>query len=244
MDVEKLVGVSWPPWVAILALFGLFTPWILVYCLVVYRGFKDKAYGIPVLCICLDITWELIFSFDLVAPQPLLLELGHLLWFVIDCVILTQLLRYGPALQSNPWLRKNFYAVVFATLVLCGLGIYTFSFYFNDVYGNASAWFLALVLAALFPALFFSRPDSRGLSYGVAWWMMIGNAGAAVFCYYWWPAQFADGRLIRPPSVPEPPSYAFMNLLYVAVPLLNAVYLVLYRQRLKRLETAPPAATA
>ncbi|MCT6815694.1 MAG: hypothetical protein M3043_04720, partial [Lysinibacillus fusiformis] len=40
---------------------GLF--WIITYLLVIYKGWKDKKYGMPMVAICANIAWEFIFTF-------------------------------------------------------------------------------------------------------------------------------------------------------------------------------------
>jgi hypothetical protein len=40
---------------------GIF--WILTYVFIISKGFKDKTFGMPLIALCANISWEFIFSF-------------------------------------------------------------------------------------------------------------------------------------------------------------------------------------
>jgi hypothetical protein len=44
---------------------GIF--WTITYLLIIRRGFLDHTYGMPLIALCANLTWEFIFSF--VFPQ-------------------------------------------------------------------------------------------------------------------------------------------------------------------------------
>ena len=37
--------------------------WITVYVLMIRRGFLDKSYGMPMIALCLNVSWEFYFTF-------------------------------------------------------------------------------------------------------------------------------------------------------------------------------------
>lgn len=41
---------------------GLF--WIFTYILIIYKGWQDKTYGMPMAAICANISWEFILPFS------------------------------------------------------------------------------------------------------------------------------------------------------------------------------------
>jgi hypothetical protein len=47
----------------VLTLGGIF--WILAYVCIISKGFKDKTYGMPLIALCANNSWEFIFSFIL-----------------------------------------------------------------------------------------------------------------------------------------------------------------------------------
>jgi uncharacterized membrane protein YpjA len=214
----------------------MFGAWALAYVQILAAGFRQKTYGLPLACIFLNISWEFIFSFNLVAPAEYSLMWGNRLWFFADCVIVTQVFLYGRQSQANPWVREHFYKISIASLVASLVGLYTFAVYFNDIYGLAMSFLINFVLSLLFIPLLFSRPDLKGLPYSAAWTKMIGSVAGAVFCYLWWPMQFDQtGTLVRPPYTPQPPSSYLLYFLYLSIFVLDLTYIHLYRQRLKAL---------
>ena len=94
----------------------MFGAWTIAYGQIVLTCFRDKTYGLPLASICLNIAWEFIFSFNLVAPGEPALVWGNRLWFIVDCVIVLQVFLYGRPAQTNPWVRRHFYPITVASL--------------------------------------------------------------------------------------------------------------------------------
>jgi hypothetical protein len=64
----------------VLTIGGIF--WILTYVCIISKGFKDKTYGMPLIALCANISWEFIFSFILPPSLPQLFV--NYLWFGLD----------------------------------------------------------------------------------------------------------------------------------------------------------------
>lgn len=220
----------------------MFGAWAVAYFQILRAGFRDKIYGLPLACIFLDISWEFLFAFNRVAPLETALSWGNRLWFFADCVIVAQVFMYGRNAQSHPWVKANFYVIAVAGLGASLTGLYLFESYFQDLYGVASSFLINFVLSLTFISLLLSRPDLRGLPYGAAWSKMIGSVAGAAFCYLWWPMQFdAQGVLIRPPYLHQPPNFYFLYFLYGSIFVLDMTYIHLYRQRMRALRVAANA---
>jgi len=214
----------------------MFGAWTVAYGQIVLTGFRDKTYGLPLPSIFLNIAWEFIFSFNLVADGEPALVWGNRLWFAVDCVIVLQVFLYGPQAQLNPWIRKHFYAISLASLVGSVAGLYCFTTYIGDVYGLATSFLMNFAMSILFISLLFARPDLKGLPYGAAWAKMIGTLAGAVFCYIWWPLQFdPSGTLVRPPFIQQPPNSYLLYFLYATIPVIDGLYIYLNHQRRKEL---------
>jgi hypothetical protein len=211
----------------------MFGAWTLAYAQIVLVCFRQKTYGLPLASIFLNIAWEFLFSFNVVAPGVVALVWGNRLWFIVDCVIVLQVFLYGKQAQTNPWVRQHFYAISIASLLASLAGLYAFTTYFNDVYGLATSFLMNFAMSILFIGMLFARPDLKGLPYGAAWWKMIGTLAGAVFCYIWWPMQFENGTLIRPPGIQQPSNSNLLYFLYVTIPIIDALYIYLHRQRQK-----------
>ena len=214
----------------------MFGGWTAAYLQIVKQCHRDKTYGLPLVIIFFDVTWEFIFSFQLVAPGIPVLVWGNRLWFVGDLIIVAQVFRYGRNVQTHPWVKQHFYAVCVAGMLLAGLALYFFSRYTGDVYGLASSFMINFAMSILFINLLFSRPDLRGLPAGVGWSKMIGTASGALFCYLWWPTQFdANGVLIREPFVMKPDDFGFLYFMFLTIPVIDGLYIYLHHQQRKAL---------
>jgi hypothetical protein len=221
----------------------MFGGWSAVYFVIIRRCFKEKTYGIPVVSACTNIVWETIFTMNLAGAVNQYLRFGNAFWMIPDSLILLQIYLYGKNAQTNPWVKKNFYVIVTSTLMVSSIGIYELIRYNNDVFGVATSWTMNITVSALLLNLFFHRPDLRGVPYSATWFKLIGNVGGALFCYYWWPAQFTDHKLLtsfagQPMTVIEPLSYAYLHLLYVLCPVLDVLMIYLVWKRREELRGA------
>ncbi len=217
----------------------MYGAWTAAYLAIIAIGFQDRTYGVPLVCVCLNVVWEFIFTFEVTdARLHWFLIWGNGLWFFFDVVIVTQLFLYGKNAQVTPWARDWFYAIAGGTLLAAMVGLYTSTIYFRDVKGVASSMTMNLAMSALFIPVLFARPHLRGLSYAAAWLKLIGTAAGSVFLYYWWPAQFKEGRMITHPEIPEPPGYGYMLFLYVTIFALDCLYVYLLGQQRRKLRSA------
>ena len=92
---------------------GIF--WTATYLLIIHRSFLDHTYGMPLVALCANISWECIFSF--IYPPTIIQHVVDLVWFSLDVVLFLQLLRFGPR-EFADLSRRVFYA-------LCGLALVT-----------------------------------------------------------------------------------------------------------------------
>jgi len=161
--------------------FGMWLFWIITYILIIKQGIKDKRYGMPMVAICANISWEFIFSF--MYPLNDLQRFLTFLWFLLDIFILLQFLLYGYKEYKKIIPRKVFYTSFFITLVISFLTILAMMHEFKDMAGIYAAFFQNLMMSGLFIALFIQRGNLSGQSMGIAICKMIGTVFAAV-CFY------------------------------------------------------------
>jgi hypothetical protein len=206
----------------------MYLAWTVAYGIIIYRGFKDRSYGVPWPCIVLNVAWEAIFSFEIThAKLHWFFLWGNRFWFVFDLLIIYQLARYGRDAQVVPWLKKWFYPLFALSAVTAFAAIYTFTLYFNDVKGVASSMSMNLVMSIAFPLFHLSRPGREGLSTAAAWLKMVGTLAGSFFLAVWWPAQFVDGHLRTHPHIAEPTTYWFMYFLYTMIFVFDCIYIAL-----------------
>ncbi|MGE5845040.1 MAG: hypothetical protein ACM32K_09090, partial [Syntrophaceae bacterium] len=77
--------------------------WIIAYALIIRRGLLDRTFGMPIVAVCVNISWEFIFSFIIPhEPPQLYINIG---WFLFDLFILGQLLLFWrsefPAMEAR-----------------------------------------------------------------------------------------------------------------------------------------------
>lgn len=204
-----------PVWLGVLNILGDVL-WIVAYLLIIRQGFKDRTYGIPMLCIALNFTWEFIYAIDFPFPVHLI-EILRWVWLLCDVVIVYQLFRYGRESQTIPLIKQFFYPICIAMFVSTFLGQLAFHYSFRDSYGVQDAYMINLVMSILFVFLYFGRPDGRGLSVGAAWAKMLGTgilSAGSIFMIKHWLAN------------------SFMVYLYVTIFIFDVTYLaLLYRNR-------------
>jgi len=188
--------------------------WMLAYIFTIRVGFRDHSYGIPLVAVCLNFTWEFIFSL-VFRPKSKLRMVLTLLWLAIDSVILYQLFRWGAGDQVL-WIRAHFVAVVIGTLVLAAIGHITFNYTYQEHGGQEGAFIINLVMSILFVFLFFDRPGLRGLSYAAAWLKMIGTLILSL-------GNFAL-------MYKEPKKYCFFFFLFATIFLFDVLYVYLMTQ--------------
>lgn len=162
-----------PIWLGIINILGDVL-WIIAYILTIRKGFQDKTYGIPMLCIALNLSWEFIYAAIFTYPNNII-QILRWIWFITDCVIAYQLFRYGRAWQTIPLIRKYFYPLCVLMFLSAYVGQLTFHYSLADQWGMLDAYMINLVMSMLFVWMYFGRPAEKGLSIGAAWAKMLGT---------------------------------------------------------------------
>ncbi len=170
---------------------GLF--WSLAYILIIIRGFKDKTYGIPLFVLCVNISWEFIFSFILPSTKPQIYI--NYAWLALDVFIMIQFLKFG-MLEFPSLSNKQFYSV-FLLALATGFGLtLSITYEFNDLEGVYAAFGDNLLMSILFIVMLFRRGNLRGQSIYIALFKMLGTASTSVAFYLYEP--IAQGSVLLP----------------------------------------------
>ena len=160
---------------------GLF--WTLTYILIIRRGFLDQTYGVPLVALCINISWEFIFSF--VYPPGGAQHVVNIIWFSLDAIIFFTLLRYGPR-EFADLSKAAFYVMVGLALVttFCTVLFMTNEF---DPHGAYSAFIDNVLMSTLFIAMLYARKSLRGQSLSIAVSKMLGTGMASLAVYLYSP---------------------------------------------------------
>ena len=213
--------------------------WSVAYILIIVRGFRDRTFGMPILALCLNISWEFIGGFVFLPVSPVSASLSRayrILWFALDTVILAQVLVYWrrehPSLR--PWQFLSFFGV---SLAICFTGVLTMDIDLRnlglvDLWGQGdemgpylSAFIMNLAMSFLFISMIHTRGSVRGQSVYIAVSKAVGSVCANLFF------MFLTGQ-IRGAGVPY---RGFTELMwpffYVSVLILDVTYAVLVYRR-------------
>ena len=195
---------------AILALAGSIF-WLIAYVLMIRKGFQDSTYGIPLLAIMLNFTWEIIYT-TIYPPSARGEWWLRLIWLVADVPNVWLLVRFGRASQKIPYIRAHYYVALVATFVLCFVGHLGYHDIGAYMGGTQSAYIINYVMSVLFVFLYFDRPDAKGLSYGGAWTKMLGTACLSLANIPVWPQDPRCSPLL--PLLPLRRMLSFRRVLY------------------------------
>lgn len=119
----RLVAVDWKPpnghvmpiTDALSAACGIL--WAVSYVLLTLRAFKDRSYGMPIFALCLNITWELTYSF-IYPPDPFN-ALFFALEAVVDVFLFVATVRYG----KHEWKHSPLVANNLALILVFSAGV-------------------------------------------------------------------------------------------------------------------------
>jgi hypothetical protein len=151
--------------------------WTITYLLIIRRGFLDHTYGMPLVALCANLSWEFVFSF--VFPHGPVQRPVNIVWFSLDLIILYQLLRFGPG--EFPRLpKKLFYGMVALALSAAFFAVVSITLEFEDFDGAYSAFGQNLMMSVLFIVMLHNRESSRGQSRSIAITKMGGTSLASV----------------------------------------------------------------
>lgn len=163
--------------------------WTITYVALVYRGFKDKSYGMPLVPLALNFAWE--FTFSLIYPPHVsggLATAINAVWMICDIGVVITFLLYGYRYFENSfkisktqWIALIVVAFTFSFGIMISGGPFfgQFESYFrNEIFEGAK--FIAniqnLVISVCFVLMFWQRQSSEGQSFTIAWAKWLGTS--------------------------------------------------------------------
>lgn len=216
-----------PVEIALVLLGTLF--WNVSYGIIIRNGFRYRYVEMPYLAGASNFAWELVWGFFVVTNMGRLFAWGLRGWFFMDVLIFGLLLRYGhkqiidrPVQRYYLWIKLSvFIAWIPAFYCFYGEG-------YDTRMGATSAYLITVIMSALYIQHIVSQPTGSVFSAASGWCQFIGNTLMSVFVWL------------------KYPGLHFLQLLTVAVFVLNAIYVILQRNYAKRLRptVAPAGAVA
>ncbi|WP_332990339.1 transmembrane-type terpene cyclase [Scytonema sp. PRP1] len=153
--------------------------WLLAYVGMIWRGFKDKLLGTPMLAISGNLAWELTFAFLYPTPSKSI-QYGATFWFLIESILAWQCFLYGYKDYKSQFIKKNF-SVIFVTLTAIMLLVTVLLTYqFNDSIGVYTGLAANALLSFFLIDLLIRRDDVCGQSLCIAVSKWIGSLAFAL----------------------------------------------------------------
>ncbi|KAK4231861.1 hypothetical protein QBC38DRAFT_464771 [Podospora fimiseda] len=95
-----------------------FLLWSACYILMTRRSFATKSYGMPLLALATNVSWEIVNLFY-VCEMPLE-KIGLVMWLVLDLPLVWATIKFGPEEWKGRWIGRNIgYVLVVLTAIGC-----------------------------------------------------------------------------------------------------------------------------
>ncbi|KAK3317802.1 hypothetical protein B0T19DRAFT_297840 [Cercophora scortea] len=164
------------------------TLWTIAYVLYIKQGFKDKSYGMPIVALCANIGWELIYG--VFFPPSVAEMLMFVPWFFIDLVVVYTTIKFGPEQwKQSPLVANNLKTILgFGTVIsfLLHLALIKTCASPDDA-GFWSGFSCQILLGFSSVAHLLSRDNTSGHSWSIWWCRRIGSFAATVlFTWRYW----------------------------------------------------------
>jgi hypothetical protein len=196
---------------------GIF--WSIAYLLIIRRGFKDRTFGMPLVALCANISWEFIFSFVYPHPAPQLYV--NIAWFLLDLAIVFQFLRFGQRGFDSLLPKGSLYPFSILSLIISFFVIAGITLEYKDWNGMYAAFGQNLMMSILFVFMLRRRNDLSGQSIYIAIFKMLGTLLSSILFY-----------IHYPPSL-------LMSSLYISIFVFDVVYIVMLYAKHKELGIQP-----
>jgi hypothetical protein len=156
---------------------GIF--WTATYILIIRQSILDRTYGMPLVALCANISWEFIFAF--LIPPGIVQHIVNIVWFSLDLGILVCFLYYGRK-EFVGLSQTAFYTMFTLTLATSFAAVLLITLEFHDS-GTYSAFGQNLMMSTMFLAMLYRRGSLRGQSLAIAICKGLGTLAASLAFY-------------------------------------------------------------
>lgn len=163
----------------LLGAFGGFC-WILAYVFIIYRGIKDKSYGMPLIPLVLNFGYEFVYSFCYPVNQ-----LFNLPWVLLDLGIIYTYFKYGFPYFKKFYLieKKQWYIMsVFAFIIGFLINFFGYQFFSenlnyipNEHISVIFGFIWVLFISVCMITMLFQRKNIEGQSFLISLLIFLGT---------------------------------------------------------------------
>lgn len=194
--------------------------WIIVYILMVRRGFKDRSYGMPIVALFVNVAWESYYAFF--TDVPMMNKVGAALYLVFDIGVVWTAIKFAKDDFDSALIKRYLNHVMIVTTVAAFFLIAMFDRAFNDPFGPLSAGFTTMLLSILMLCMLFRRDSVKGQSFYIGLFILLGDVAG----YFM--------TLIAKQTVQDNIWIPWVNTVNAIIIGCNIVYLILYVQVARR----------
>ncbi|RMZ77840.1 hypothetical protein DV737_g4179, partial [Chaetothyriales sp. CBS 132003] len=192
------------------AIGGVF--WSISYILMARKAFQDKSYAMPIACLCLNLTWEIVYGF--VYGPGLVNQVVFAQWVFVDLFLAYATVKSGKyQWKHSPLIARNLGWIILVGCVLCTWLHLSIAATFVPRVGREvvffTAWPMQLLISIGSIAQLLSRGHTGGHSMAICfssfetaadkfgwdnrWTRMLGTTATGC-CFAWriyfWPKRF------------------------------------------------------
>lgn len=155
--------------------------WTFVYIELIHLGLKEKTYGMPVIALALNISWECIYSFkDLTTNPGGVQSWINLAWFLLDIVIVITYLKYGKK-DFSQYFDVRFFKPWTLIVFIMGFSVQiAFVEEFGQMSGAYSAFLQNLIMSVLYINMLATRKSKKGQNQLIAVCKWIGTLAPTI----------------------------------------------------------------
>ncbi len=192
VSIAGLVVPDAPIFTILTLVSGIF--WTAAYINIIYRGFKDKTCGMPLLVLGLNISWEFIFAFMgepffhmgnplCVSWQATPQRWVNAVWFIFDCVILYLKFKYGRDEYNKAlpgFSNRLFIPYVVLIVFVSFMAVISISVELDDHQGAYAAYQQNIFISSLFIPMMLRKGSTDGQSMYIAIFKCLGTVAPSV----------------------------------------------------------------
>lgn len=159
--------------------------WTIVYLELIRTGFRQKACGMPLFALILNLAWEVIYAIDglFISKSFIFVQsIANVIWACCDIFILITWFKYGK--QYLPDKAKKYFMPFSALAIVFGF-VMQFAFYFYcntpKIASIYSAFAQNAAMSVLFLAMLFQRKNTKAQSLTIAVCKLIGTLTPVIY---------------------------------------------------------------
>jgi paspaline synthase len=176
--------------------------WSLAYAFYVRQAFRDRSYGMPILSLCANITWEFIYGLMPPTASTAAPTVIATTWMVLDLGLVYTTLKFGAGeWHHSPLVARHLPAILSVVCLVFLVVHWSFARLFDDDHRLIPCFWSAFACQALLSWLGLAQLISRGHTRGhsmTIWVLRLTGTQAAIaawlFRTYYYPIEhhYAD----------------------------------------------------